>query len=264
MKRKCVDIIAAGVLLLIIIGVIIMPFIVNGGFRFELCEDTSWSPADILSYCGTALSIIATAILSFIAVVISSKANDVSNRMLKLEEERMTPYLDILREKSSILECADDNEKLKVKLHIRNLGEHPIQNILLSQVELSKKEIENLYIKEEIQNTIINQFEKIYNEKNSVDYNLTCIAGLREMVVIHSKSKNGEKTEEEEYTPFSENLYFNIDKREVGTPIDLFITMQNISGKVFMQKTTVYIIQRNNDRKYFLTMHSKRIKTIKF
>ena len=82
------------------------------------------------------------------------------------------------------------------------------------------------------------------------------------MVIIHSKIKNGERTEEEEHTPFSENLFFNIDKQEVGTPIELFITMQNIAGKVFLQRPKLFIVQRNQDKKYFLTMHSKRTETI--
>ncbi len=251
------------ILCLIIISAILLPFIVNESFKTGKGYEVLWETADMLAYCGTALSVIATAILSCIAVVISSKANEVSDRMLKIEEERMTPYLDILREKSNIGECKDDDTKLKVKLHIRNLGEFPIQNIFLSRTELSYKDIENLYNKGEIQNIIIEQFEKIDNNKNdTVNYNLTCIAGLREMVIVHSKPKNGERIEEEEHTPFSENLFFNIDKKEISTPIKLFISMQNIKGKVFLQRTNLFIVQRNRDKKYVLTMHSKRIETI--
>lgn len=262
MKKK-LSVLVIIILCLTIISAILLPFIVNESFKTGKGYVVLWETADTLAYCGTALSVIATAILSCIAVAISSKANEVSDRMLKIEEERMTPYLDILREKSNITECKDDNSKLKVKLHIRNLGEYPIQNIYLSRTELSHKEIKNLYDKEEIQNTIIEQFEKIDSNKNdTVNYNLTCIAGLREMVIVHSKTKNGEKIEEEEHTPFSENLFFNIDKQEVGTPIELFITMQNIAGKVFLQRTKLFIVQRNQDKKYFLTMHSKRIETI--
>ncbi len=265
MKNK-LSILVIIILCLTIISAILLPFIVNESFKTGKGYVVLWETADMLAYCGTALSVIATAILSCIAVVISSKANDVSNRMFKLEEERMTPYLDILREKSNITECKDDNTKLKVKLHIRNLGEYPIQNIYLSRTELSHKELDGLYNKEEIQSRIFEQFEKIdsSNKKDTVDYNLTCIAGLREMVIIHSKTKNGEKIEEEEHTPFSENLFFNIDKQEVGTPIELFITMQNTTGKVFLQRTKLFIVQRNQDKKYFLTMHSKRIETIDF
>ena len=262
MKKK-LSVLVIIILCLTIISAILLPFIVNESFKTGKGYVVLWETADMLAYCGTALSVIATAILSCIAVVISSKANDVSNRMLKLEEERITPYLDILREKCEITECKDDNTKLKVKLHIRNLGEYPIQNIYLSRTELSHKELDGLYNKEEIQSRIFEQFEKIdSNKRGTSDYNLTCIAGLREMVIIHSKSKNGEKTEEEEHTPFSENLFFNIDKQEVGTPIELFITMQNIAGKVFLQRTKLFIVQRNQDKKYFLTMHSKRIETI--
>lgn len=262
MKKK-LSVLVIVILCLTIISAILLPFIVNESFKTGKGYVVLWETADMLAYCGTALSVIATAILSCIAVVISSKANDVSNRMFKLEEERIAPYLDILREKCEIAECKDDNTKLKVKLHIRNVGEYPIQNIYLSKTELSHKELDGLYNKEEIQSRIFEQFEKIdSNKRGTRDYNLTCIAGLREMVIIHSKIKNGERTEEEEHTPFSENLFFNIDKQEVGTPIELFITMQNIAGKVFLQRTKLFIVQRNQDKKYFLTMHSKRTETI--
>lgn len=246
-----------------ILFMLFLPHLISGNFDYLKQYIDLYGYPDILSYGATALSVISTVILSCITVAISRKANEVSDRMLKIEEERMTPYLDILREKSNISECKDDDSKLKVKLHIRNLGEYPIQNIYLSRTKLNHKKIKNLYSNEEIQNTIIEQLEKIDSSKNdTVDYNLTCIAGLREMVIVHSKTKNREKIEEEEHTPFSENLFFNIDKQEVGTPIELFITMQNIAGKVFLQRTKLFIVQRNQDKKYFLTMHSKRIETI--
>ena len=251
------------ILCLTIISAILLPFIVNESFKLGKGYVVLWKTADMLAYCGTALSVIATVILSCIAVVNSSKANEVSDRMLKIEEERMTPYLDILREKSNITECKDDDTKLKIKLNIRNLGEYPIQNIYLSRTELSRKELDSLYNKEEIQNKIFEQFEKIEsNPKDTSDYNLTCIAGLREMVIIHSETKNGKTIKEEEYTPFSENLFFNIDKKEVDAPIELFVTMQDIAGKIFLQRTKLFIVQRNQDKKYILTMHSKRIEMI--
>lgn len=261
--KKELSVLVKIILFLTIISAILLPFIVNESFKTGKGYVVLWETADMLAYCGTALSVISTAILSYVAVVIANKENDVNNRLLKIEEERMTPYLDILREKCEITECKDDDTKLKVKLHIRNLGEYPIQNIYLSRTELNHKELDSLYNNEEIQNRIFEQFEKIdSNEKGTIDYNLTCIAGLREMIIIHSKSKNGERVEEEEHTPFSENLFFNIGKKEVGTPIELFITMQNTAGRVFLQRTKLFIVQRNQDKKYFLTMHSKRIETI--
>ena len=247
------------ILFFAIVGIIVTPFVING---ITKCEPLK--KADILAYCGTAISVVSSVFLSCIAVNISIKANEVSDRMLKIEEEKMIPYLDILRERSSVIACDDANDKLKVKLYVRNLGKYPIQNILLSRIELSKNEVEALYIKDEIQNVIFNQLEMIdNNSKNSINYNLTCIAGLREMIITHSKSKNGGTVEEEEHTPFSEWLYFNIDKKEVGAPIDVFINMQNIAGKVFVQKTTLFIKQLQTNKKIFLTMHSKQIETIK-
>lgn len=244
-----------------IVCIIIAPFIVNEIFKCEV-----FKKADILAYCGTAISVISTVVLSCIAVGISIHSNEVSDRMLKLEEEKTTPCLDILREQSSVVECNDSNDKLKVKLHVRNLGKYPIQNILLRRSELNKNEVKSLYIKGEIQNIIFDQLEMIdaNNNKTSVNYIFTCTAGLREMCIIHTKQNGSGKIEEEkERTPFSECLYFTIDKKEVGAPINLYITMQNITGKVFVQKTTLFIKQLQRNKKYFLTMHSKRIEVIK-
>ena len=233
MKKK-LSVLVIIILCLTIISAILLPFIVNESFKTGKGYVVLWETADMLAYCGTALSVIATAILSCIAVVISSKANDVSNRMLKLEEERITPYLDILREKCEITECKDDNTKLKVKLHIRNLGEYPIQNIYLSRTELSHKELDGLYNKEEIQNRIFEQFEKIdSNKRGTSDYNLTCIAGLREMVIIHSKSKNGEKTEEEDKALEAELL---ADEKELAEKYRELFCRKNDSPPEYFQK----------------------------
>lgn len=261
MKKK-LNIIIIIILFVTIAFTIILPFIVNGLFESDDEYLIMLDSSDMLEYSGNALSVIATAVLSCIAVAISNQSNDVSSRMLKLEEEKVIPYLDIQREESNIQAC--DNSTLKIKLSIRNIGEYPIQNILLSRTEPSKKEIYNLYVKGDIQNTIFEQLATINNdsEMNSVNYKLTCIAGLRERLIIHTKKNHGKTTEEKEFTDFSEFLYFNIDKKEIIAPIDIFITMQNIVGKVFIQKTKLFIIQRDRDKEYFLTMHSKKIENI--
>lgn len=262
LSYKKLYIVVVFVLLLIVISTIAMPFVINEIFNQNKNLEFLWDIADILSYCGVALSVITTTILSSIAVIVSCKATEVSDRMLKLEEDKLFPYLDIVREKSDVYECCDNDNQLKVKLNIRNIGDYPIQNILLSRVALNKKELKNLYIDGEIQDTIIEQLSKLGKEKNSTDYKLTSIAGLREMTILHSKTRYGKTIQEEENTPFSEWLYFNVDRQRIERPIEFFIIMQNIMGKVFVQKTILYIIQRKNDKKFVLTMHSKQIEEI--
>ena len=213
----------------------------------------------MLSYLITSLSVIVTAILSCITVFISKKASMVSDRMLSLEEEKLSPYLDIVREKSYVSECRNSDELLKVKLYVRNIGQYPIQNILLSRKELDIKEIEDIYVNDKICDRIFEQLSKLSENK---EYTLTCIAGLREMTVVHSRYRNGEREIKEEELPFSESLYFNIEKNEIEKPIEIYITMQNISGEIYVQKTKLYISNRSNKHDYFLTMHSKTIKRV--
>jgi len=250
-----------GVIFLLIF-VMVLPFLIRDNFANIQNLGITLEYHEMLSYLITSLSVIVTAILSCITVFISKKASMVSDRMLSLEEEKLSPYLDIVREKSYVSECRNSDELLKVKLYVRNIGQYPIQNILLSRKELDIKEIEDIYVNDKICDRIFEQLSKLSENKENKEYTLTCIAGLREMTVVHSRYRNGEREIKEEELPFSESLYFNIEKNEIEKPIEIYITMQNISGEIYVQKTKLYISNRSNKHDYFLTMHSKTIKRV--
>ncbi|MBQ7036035.1 MAG: hypothetical protein IJN74_00905 [Clostridia bacterium] len=250
-----------GVIFLLIF-VLVLPFLIRDNFANIQKLGITLKYHEMLSYLITSLSVIVTAILSCITVFISKKASMVSDRMLSLEEEKLSPYLDIVREKSYVSECKNSDELLKVKLYVRNIGQYPIQNILLSRKELDIKEIEDIYVNDKICDRIFAQLSKLNENKENKEYTLTCIAGLREMTVVHSRYRNGEREIKEEELPFSESLYFNIEKDAIEKPIEIYITMQNISGEIYVQKTKLYISTRSNKHDYFLTMHSKTIKRV--
>lgn len=196
-----------------------------------------------------------TVSLAIISIWQNQKAYDISDRMLKIEKQRTLPYVDIIREKSNITEINDN--KLKIKLWLTNYSEYPVHNIYLSKAKLNIKDLNRLYNRNEIEHEIYSQLLKLPQKKESEDYILTTIAGLRETNIIHRKNN----IDEIESLPSSESLYFNVDIDEVSKPITLFIYMQNIYHDIFEQETKLFIIKRK-EVDFFLTMHSKSIALI--
>lgn len=81
---------AVGIFLLAGVPLIINAAYLNGG-KFK----TAWTAEDVLSYYGTVLSFAGTVVLGIIAVWQTRKANNLSRRMLELEETRNVPMVDL-------------------------------------------------------------------------------------------------------------------------------------------------------------------------
>lgn len=240
--------------LFLVIGV---PLIINKCYIKNEGYPTVWGGSDVLAYYGAALSFVGTTVLGFFTVLIAKKANDVSDRMLKIEEERLIPYLDIERERCKIEES--DNDDLRIELYVRNLTPYPIHNILLSLNRPSKNDVKRLYVNDEISVKIIENIKNYDGETTE----LLCVASLRETIITHyHPNSKGECTTTFEKTPFAEKLVFNIKRAAINEPIELFMTMQNTNGNIFVQRTKIFIVKRR-DGEYILTMHSKEIKEIK-
>lgn len=74
------------------LGVFVVPLICvhllfkwKSGISFIEAE---WGAGDLLGYIGTILSFIGTVILGFLALEVSNKANNLSQKVIKIEEER--------------------------------------------------------------------------------------------------------------------------------------------------------------------------------
>lgn len=201
-----------------------------------------------------------TIILSSVTVWLTKQANETNDRLLKIEEERFTPFLEIDREKSSATKV--DANTLKLELCIRNYSEYPVHNIYLSKVRLTSNEISHLYFDGEIDEVIFSQLRKLPPQQSDIDYIITCIAGLREITITHHKYVNREAITESEVLPNTENLYENVNISEIERPLQFYLYMQNSNGDVFEQLTKIFIINKA-DGSYFLTMHSKSISPIK-
>lgn len=201
-----------------------------------------------------------TIILSSVTVWLTKQANETNDRLLKIEEERFTPYLEIDREKSSATKV--DANTLRLELCIRNYSEYPVHNIYLSKARLAGNDISHLYFDGEIDEVIFSQLRKLSSQQDDIDYIITCIAGLREITIKHRKYVHRESITENEVLPNTENLYENVNISEIDKPLQFYLYMQNINGDVFEQLTKIFIIKRD-DGSYFLTMHSKSISLIK-
>jgi len=87
----------------IIVGTLILSFIILGPifineiYKFNNGYMTAWGPIELLTYYGAVLSFIGTTSLGIITVSLTKKSNDISDRLLFLEESssnyKMMPVL---------------------------------------------------------------------------------------------------------------------------------------------------------------------------
>ena len=62
----------------------------------EYWIEAEWSSGDVLGYFGNVLSFIGTIGLGYVAISQTEKANKITEELLKIEKERLKPYLEIL------------------------------------------------------------------------------------------------------------------------------------------------------------------------
>lgn len=101
-KKRWIWLLAVGGFLLLFFGI---PLIINWCYTKVKHFPTDWSGGDALQFYGTVLSFIGTVMLSILALRQNNKANDISERMLKIEETKEKPYLSL---------CGLNNEGQKI------------------------------------------------------------------------------------------------------------------------------------------------------
>lgn len=138
--RKWVWIAAAVVM---IVGI---PLIINGLYLANGPIKTKWEAADVLDYYGTILSFAGTVVLGVIAVWQTQKANDLSKRMLDLEEIKYIPMVDLcqINKVPSDLPNGTYQNALKVTPDGYNLAMAEDNSILYSDADVLVFEIKNV------------------------------------------------------------------------------------------------------------------------
>ena len=120
---------------------------------------SAWDSGDLLAYIAGFEAFIGTVSLGLVTVWQNQRAYNISDRMLKIEEQRVLPYVDINREKSTVKEIND--KKLKIKLWLTNYSEYPVHNIYLSETKLDTGEVSKLYNCNGIEDKIYSQLSNL-------------------------------------------------------------------------------------------------------
>lgn len=86
----------AWIWVLIIVFILVIPILINESYNSDtVLYVTQWGATDVLSFYGTVLSFVGTVVLGIVALEQSRKANQLSERMLKAEERREIPIIDV-------------------------------------------------------------------------------------------------------------------------------------------------------------------------
>ncbi len=97
-----------------IIVIVVIPILINESYANNRGYVTIWGAEDTLAYAATAMSVIATTLLSIVAISQSKKANEISDRLLKIEEMNAVPSLCVVEDKCKFVEYGKDSVHFKV------------------------------------------------------------------------------------------------------------------------------------------------------
>lgn len=94
--------------------IVLAPIIINELYKLNKGYITLWGASEMLSYIATIISAVATLYVSWIAIVQNKKANEINDRLLKLEEISSVPSLCIIEEKTLFVEYSEKSVHLKI------------------------------------------------------------------------------------------------------------------------------------------------------
>lgn len=107
--------------ILFILTAIISPFIINELYKTNKGYLVLWEAKDMLIYVSSIISVLATIFISCITVLQNNKANEISNRLLNLEELNVVPCFSIISDKTNFFEYYENTIHLQV--HVKNIGD---------------------------------------------------------------------------------------------------------------------------------------------
>ena len=170
--------------ILIIIGFLLIlgPFLVHGWSLLPVLNldivkkmNPNIGEADMLNYWGTALSCIGTALLAYVAIRQSDKANEINDRLLSLQErEGKEAYVDLNQDDVIFKE---ENGYRIVELKFHNITKVPISSIDIEGCDkrIIKFEEEDFRVNSKGTSVFISEYRGINED---VKYN-TILSGYR-------------------------------------------------------------------------------------
>ncbi len=138
---------------IIILMLIAIPFIINYAYLKGTPDgqpNTAFSASDMILFYGSFLAFIGTITLGFVAYKQNERANDISSRILKIEENKFTPYikLNILSDKEFLFNGHQYDMTFKIdnqttcpftNLLITNASEVIISDISINEISIGGK-----------------------------------------------------------------------------------------------------------------------------
>ena len=154
-------------LLLITIGV---PILINELYKINSGYITEWRASDVLSYYGSILGAIGTIALGIVAIYQTKKANDISEKLLQIEETHLSPQIDLRAitsdklkkyDRTKLICCHIPNNMIYITddmreisnqgdnfwFELKNIGERDIlsvtpQELVVEIIDINKKILE--------------------------------------------------------------------------------------------------------------------------
>ena len=118
MKKYHIPIIIISITLILVS--IISPIIINELYKTNKGYLVLWEAKDMLTYVSAIISVFATICISWITVIQNIKANEISNRLLNLEELNAVPSFSIINDKTNFFEFS--KHIIHFKVCLKNIG----------------------------------------------------------------------------------------------------------------------------------------------
>lgn len=124
-------------LIILVISILVVLIIINESYKMNSGYLTLWGAKELLSYFGSVISAIGTIFIGIIAFKQNNKANEINDRLLKIQEINSTPFLHI-EQSSSKIQCFRDRE-IDILLGLKNNT-----NGIINIIEVSEIKIKNM------------------------------------------------------------------------------------------------------------------------
>ncbi len=184
-------------LLLAAVGIFVIPLAINEAYKFGKGYVTLWNAADALAFYGAVLSFAGTVVLGLVAAGQAKRANDLTSRMLALEESRDFPMVDIDEvteeaqlsadsRKGSLQVCLNDHHFYIDRDGALGGAEGPVVAVRL--VNICPNPIISLAVCDVTKTTTFLNGESVPGEIQSMDYNsgLHVLARDKSMLLLIS------------------------------------------------------------------------------
>lgn len=113
---------------------VLTPIIINELYKLNRGYLTLWGASEMLSYIATIISAAATVYVSWIAITQNKKANEINDRLLKLEEINSVPSLSIIEAKTFFVEYSD--KAVHFKVYLKNISNGIIDIMSVSDLNI--------------------------------------------------------------------------------------------------------------------------------